>query len=457
MPEQNENHGAQDRKKNKDKVDYRVVILFAVCIIAFMLLFSIDAVKSAFSWFISVLSPVILGVVMAYIINPLYVFLNKKLYLLFSKGKAKEKTKKKYSNGLAIGLSVFFLIAVIALLLFLIIPEFLQNLKILIDRIPGLISDVTAWFEETIHSDSEFLQNFSAYIDAAIGKMNEWINTEFSTAVEGLLSFATSSVISVVSFLFDFLVAIVICIYALLEKNKFISQGKKLTFALFSKPRANDILAAARYGNDVFGKFVSGKIITSTIVGVLTFLFMTIMGMPYALLSAVILGITNVIPFFGPFIGGIPTAFIVLITDVQQGVIYIIFMIVLQQIEGNIIEPSIMEDRTGVSKFWVTFALLFFGGLFGVLGMVISVPLFALIYYVVKLLVDRRLVSKNMPVPSDVYLDVGSIDCDTNELLPNPVGDKKQSSIAEFGRSIAKRVGSVRARLKKRSDDDEDK
>ena len=142
--------------------------------------------------------------------------------------------------------------------------------------------------------------------------------------------------------------------------------------------------------------------------------------MPYALLSAGIIAVTNVIPFFGPFIGGIPTALIVLLTDVKQGIIYIIFLVVLQQLEGNVIEPMIMEDRIGVSKFWITTALLLFGGVFGLAGMIFSVPLIAVLFYIIRIYTARSLTKKSLPLSSEEYTNVGSVDVETGKLCPPP-------------------------------------
>jgi predicted PurR-regulated permease PerM len=287
------------------------------------------------------------------------------------------------------------------------------------------------------------MQNLGQYIDTAISSLVDWLSGEVGGAVSGLIE----SLISIVSFLFDFIVAIVVFVYALLEKQKFLAQSKKMIFALFTSRQANDILDVARYGNEVFGKFVTGKLITSTIVGVLTFLFMTIVGIPYALLSAGIIAITNIIPFFGPFIGGIPTAFIVIINDFRQGIIYIIFLLILQQVEGNVIEPMIMEDQTGVSKFWITFALLLCGGVFGVAGMIFAVPLFAVILYTVRIYVERSLDKKQLPISSAEYSNAGGIDIQTNRLTPTP---------EKFARKrFSEAVREWRERVKHRDDDDE--
>ena len=174
---------------------------------------------------------------------------------------------------------------------------------------------------------------------------------------------------------------------------------------------------------------------------------MTIMGMPYALLSAGIIAITNVIPFFGPFIGGIPTVFIVMINDFRQGVIYVIFLLILQQVEGNVIEPMIMEDQTGVSKFWITFALLLCGGVFGIAGMIFAVPLFAVIFYSVRIYVDRSLENKELPKSSAAYAEAGAIDETTNEILPRP--EKTPT------KKLKQAVHEWRERVKHKDDDTE--
>lgn len=428
-------NGNRQNKENP-AVTRRTVIIFAVCIAAFLLITQIEAVKGAVGWLAGMLSPVFMGVVFAYILNPFYVFVERLFLRLFSKAKKlRVSTQKRISRGLGVLFSILFLIAIIALLLFLIIPEFLESVDKFLDIAPSLIQKGGDWLAQSVGSESSFGEHLGNSIETLATNLTGWIGGELSTLIGGLLEGA----ISVVSFLLNFLISLVICVYALLEKHKFLSQFKKLIYAMFSAERANDILDVARYGNDTFGKFISGKLLTSTIVGVLTFVFMSIMSMPYALLSACIIAITNVIPFFGPFIGGIPTAFIVLLTDARQGLIYIIFLLVLQQIEGNIIEPMIMEDKTGVSKFWVTVALLFCGGVFGLAGMIFSVPLFAVLFYVIKIAVERSLAKKSLPIPSSEYLSVGAVDPEDGTLLPIPEKaprKKLRDSIAEWRKRI---------------------
>ncbi len=415
--------------KNTDKhvdsvVTRRTVVVFAVAICTLMLITQIESVSNALGWLTDVLAPVLTGVIFAYIINPVYMFFEKRVFNLLSRSKKiKKRTAERVSRGVGVLLAVIFLISIIALLLFLIIPEFLDSFAKLIEKAPSLIQTAADKLTDMLNGDNVFAEHLGEYLDTMAETLTNWIGSELSALIGGLLEGA----ISLVYFLVDFLVSLVVCVYALFEKKKFVSQFKKLLYAFLSRARANDVLEVARYGNEVFGNFIIGKLITSSIVGLATFLFMTIMGMPYALLSAGIIAITNVIPFFGPFIGGIPTAFIVLITDARQGLIYIIFLVVLQQLEGNIIEPMIMEDRTGVSKFWVTVALLFCGGAFGLAGMIFSVPIFAVLFYCIKIAVERKLVKKELPLSSADYVNLGAIDVESGEIYPVPERPKHRT------------------------------
>jgi len=405
----------EHENNNKPNSPYmRILIIFAACILGIILIIQIQPIKGVLGWILDMVFPVFLGAILAYIVSPFTSAMERRFYRWFKL--KKEQSRRKLARGLSVTFSVIALILVIVLLIFLIIPEFLESLKKLLDNASDFYNKALVWFEDIQESDNTLLKNIGEYANSALSAVVKWASSELGGAVSGIIE----SVISVVTFLFDFLVAIVVFVYALLEKHKFVAQGKKLLFAICKPSRANDILHVARYSNEVFGKFISGKLITSSIVGILTFLFMSIVGMPYALLSAGVLAITNVIPFFGPFIGGIPTAVIVLLSDWKMGIIYIIFMLFLQQIEGNIIEPMIMSDKTGVSEFWIVFSILLFGGMFGIIGMLFAVPLFAVIFYAIKLAVNRSLIKKNLPTTASEYLKAGGIDLDTNELLPIP-------------------------------------
>lgn len=395
----------------------RTVFIFALCITAIILLSRIDAIKSAVGWLFGILSPILIGVVLAYIINPVYVWVEKLFLKAFAKCKRmSNKWRLRLSHGLGVALSVSFMLAVIALLLFLIIPELFESLEKLIKLTPSIIDNASEWLNAQKDSDNIFMRNLSDIVAQALASISDWLKNKAADALGSVIS----SVYSVVMFIFDFLIAILVCIYALLEKKQFIAQSKKMLFALYNPEKANYILSAARYGNHIFGRIVSGKILTSAMIGVVTYIFMLIMKMPYALLSSAVVAVTNVIPFFGPFIGGIPTCFIIMLNDVRQGIIYGVFCIVIQQIEGNVISPKIAEEKTGVSQFWVTFALISCGGIFGLMGMLFSVPALAVLFYCIRIAVERRLREKGLPIPSAEYLNVDAYDTETESFVLHP-------------------------------------
>ncbi|MDE5894106.1 MAG: AI-2E family transporter, partial [Acetatifactor sp.] len=202
-------------------------------------------------------------------------------------------------------------------------------------------------------------------------------------------------------------------IYILGSKEKFAVQAKKLIYACYQPDSANVIINNFRFAHNTFIGFISGKILDSMIIGLLCFIGTTLMQTPYAALISVIIGVTNIIPFFGPFLGAIPSAVLILVVDPMHPlncVYFIIFILILQQVDGNLIGPKILGDSTGLSGFWVIFAITLFGGLFDVLGMIVGVPIFAIIYAAVRSHVNSALIKKNMPIKSDIYENIECVD-----------------------------------------------
>ncbi len=196
------------------------------------------------------------------------------------------------------------------------------------------------------------------------------------------------------------------------SKEKFGKQSKKIVYAVFKPSHANMILHLTLKSNEIFGGFIIGKLIDSAIIGVLCFIGLSLLNMPYALLVSVIVGVTNVIPFFGPYIGAIPSAVLIMLADPRKGLYFILFILVLQQIDGNIIGPKILGDSTGLSAFWVVFSILLGGGLFGFVGMILGVPTFAVIYYVINMLINHRLEVKKLPTETECYDKLSYVDSD---------------------------------------------
>lgn len=436
-----QNTPADEEKNTKKRIRspyFKMFVVIAGSILVYFFVNRLDSVVSTVNWFISTLAPVLWGIVFAYLLNPVLLFFEKRFEKLFDKTDWQEGRKKKYVKRISITLTVLFGILVITLLLLLIIPEFYKSLEKLIKIIPDQLKNLTDWLEKQ-KSGEGLLKNLAIVIQSLIDYISESLDEALKSS--SIITKATSGIISVVNFLVNFFIAIVTAVYALSGKQKFVGQTKKLVFALFSPERANDVLATARHGHKVFGKYLSGKIIDSLILGVLNFIVMTIFGMDYTLLVSTIMAFTNIIPYFGPFIGGIPCALIIMMTDFNQGIIFIIITIVLQQIEGNIIEPKIIGTKTGISEFWVTFSLLLFGGLFGLVGMIIAVPLFAVLYYILKTYIEKWLKKKNLPLSSDAYVKVNTLENGEFTYLQENEDDDKtlRQRMEEYIRKIKER------------------
>ena len=226
-----------------------------------------------------------------------------------------------------------------------------------------------------------------------------------------------NSIFGTLKFLYNLIIGYIIAIYILVDKEKFKAQSKKLLYTLFDYDRINIILENTRYTDKVFGGFFAGKLLDSLIIGIICFICMIIMGMPYSLIVSVIVGVTNIIPYFGPFIGAIPSAFLIFLVDPGKCLMFIVFIFVLQQIDGNIIGPNIFGSKTGLSSFWVLFSLLIFGGLFGMVGMLLGVPLFSILYSFINGVLKRRLKEKKLPEDSKDYEKLLYIDEKTGKLI----------------------------------------
>ena len=197
-----------------------------------------------------------------------------------------------------------------------------------------------------------------------------------------------------------------------MSKDTFSAQGKKVIYAIFKREKGNKVLGAIDYIDSVFSGFIYGKIVDSVIIGLICFIFCTIVDMPYATLISVIIGVTNIIPFFGPFIGAIPSAFLVLVESPTMCLVFVVFVIVLQQLDGNIIGPLILGDSTGLSSFWVLFAIMVGGNLFGFPGMVLGVPTFACIYALVTIILRDGLNRNGLSNDTEFFVALRGIDED---------------------------------------------
>lgn len=356
--------------------------------------------------------PIIDGFVLAYLFTPVLNAIEKKLVKPLCKkaGVAlTPKVKKRIRAG-----SILATLAVVLLVLYelfaLIIPEVIRSIQSIIFQFPIYVNNLSDWALLMLKDNPDLESTVDALINQYSAKVMAYVNTNFLPHINEVLRTVSLSVIGVFKALWNLIIGFIISVYLLGSKEKFAGQAKKIVYAAFDREAGNEIVSNFRFIHSTFIGFIGGKIIDSIIIGILCFICTSIIGTPYSILVSVIIGVTNVIPFFGPWIGGIPSALLVLMVDPRQALYFGILIIFIQQFDGNILGPKILGDSTGLSGFWVIFAITIFGGLFGVLGMIVGVPIFAVFYAGVKSMINRILHKKNLPTDLGPYMTVGRIE-----------------------------------------------
>ena len=385
---------AQKRSSNfKEQVIKSMAMFFVVaaCILFYFALLRLSEISYAVKSFLSVAKPIIYGLAIAYLLNPIVKVIDSKLVPFFEKKCPKMKRKETFSRGVGILVSLVLLVAVIVALLNMMIPQLYTSIRDMIVNVPSQMNRFVKAFNEMHSSDSTVGKILENVMKEATTFIQNWMRTDLMDKVNEWMTQLTAGVILMVREILNFIIGMIVSIYVLFSKEKFMCQAKKLVYAIFRPTKANLILHVGSKSNEIFGGFIIGKIIDSAIIGLLCFAGTSIMGFEAPAFISVIIGITNIIPFFGPFIGAIPCGLLLLLENPMHCLYFIIFIFVLQQLDGNVIGPKILGNTTGVSSFWVLFAILLFGGMWGVVGMVIGVPLFAVIYDIIRKLVYRGL------------------------------------------------------------------
>ena len=374
-------------------------LVIAACVLFAFLVFKIRIIWSFVAKIISVLSPVIVGLVIAYLVNPMVSFFDK--WILKAIGKKAKKPEKaaRVADIISVLLAILVFAIVIVGLIWLVIPQLIDSISDFIKSMPDNMEKVSDWGKNLLKENERLQGIFTSVI--AYGE--KWLKTDLAKFASNAAANLASGVLSVVDFLKNFGLGFIFAIYLLFSKEKMINQTKKMFYALMSDKTVGKILSWLSRSHKVFSGFINGKLLDSLIIGLLCFIGTTVLGIPYALLVSVIVGVTNLIPVFGPYIGGVPSAILVLIADPMKGLYFIILVIVLQLLDGNFIGPKILGNKTGLSNFWVMFAIVVGGGLFGVIGMLVGVPAFAVIYYAFVVYINYKLKKKNKSTSSDDY------------------------------------------------------
>lgn len=336
-----------------------------------------------------ILAPFIYGSVVAYLLRPMCNFYEKTILEILP------AKLKKLAEGTAVALSLATGVFIVYVLIIMIVPQLYESILGLWYSIPDKVNQFLIWAQATFGEDEELLHMFNTSYTAIYTELENWAKNTLAPYVTNIVSGVGSSVYKAFMFLYNLLIGLIVACYMLSGRKKFARQGVLVIRSIF-KPNTSDlILEEIAFIDRMFGGFIDGKIMDSAIIGLLCYIGCLVFKFPNPLLISAIVGITNVIPFFGPFIGAIPSILLILIEDPMKSVWFSLFVLALQQLDGNVIGPKILGDRTGLSSIWVLFAIILCGGLWGLVGMVICVPLFAVIYDTGKKLVRRGLNKRN--------------------------------------------------------------
>lgn len=372
-----------DNNKNeqkKYKIPYiQLIPISFIIMLMYKLLDKIGDVTSFISFFMTVLNPIIIGLVLAYLMNPLMKWLE-------------ENTRLK--RGLSIAILYLGFIGILGVLIAFILPSIISSISDIVVNFPNYIeqmngfgNEMIARFEASYGGDIESMLNSETFTQFT-NKFGEIMNSLLASTLTGIASFSSG--------IFKFIMGLIISIYVLKDKEKFGKGMKRLIYASFKDKQAKGVIAFSEEVDFVFSRYISGKLLDSSIIAVLAFIGLWLIGAPYQLLLALIIGVTNMIPYFGPFIGGTPAVVITLFYSPMTAFWVLIFIIVLQQFDGNILGPKILGDSVGVGPFWIILAIVIGGGLFGILGMLIGVPVIVVILNAINRQIDRSLMHKGL-------------------------------------------------------------
>lgn len=370
------------------KIGITGAAILASGILCAFVLFKMPVIISVLKGITEILKPFLYGVVFAYLLAPLCNKIEEKLFQFFPKAKAKAR---RFICFIAIVISLCVAIAVIWLIIMMIIPQVWDSVMKIIQMVPQKLIVVNNWIEHMLENQPELQAYFEEFSSQAESNIDSLLNVDTIQKVQSIINSLSVQLFGVLGVVKNIFLGLLISAYLLGSRKLFGAQAGLILHGVFSDKWAKIIEEEIRYTDKMFNGFLVGKIIDSAIIGLLCFVGTSIMGFEAPAFISVIIGITNIIPFFGPFIGAIPCGLLLLLENPMHCLYFIIFIFVLQQLDGNVIGPKILGNTTGVSSFWVLFAILLFGGMWGVVGMVIGVPLFAVIYDIIRKLVYRGL------------------------------------------------------------------
>ncbi|MDO5784632.1 MAG: AI-2E family transporter [Eubacteriales bacterium] len=408
-----------------------IVIAGGLTLLIFFCIYKFGALAAGIKKLINILMPVIVGIGIAYVLSPAYNWARRKFQRLFYYTfHWRGRRAIQWAAILAMVCTFVGAGALICGLLALIIPQIITSISSMAVSLPNNLMNLSNSLQRLLRSNPELEEQAMSLYAQAINYAEEWIQNSIAPSIQDALGYVSIGVMNTVSFLKNFFIGIIVAVYLLAGQQRFMRGIKRCIYAIFDVHWGNIITEYAHYANQTFTGFIGGKLLDSFIIFLICCVVLPIMNMPYAMLISVIVGVTNIIPFFGPFIGAIPSFIIIFIADPLKSLYFLIYVLILQQFDGNILGPKILGNSTGLSSFWVLFAILLFGGLFGFAGMLLGVPVFAVLYHILTDIITRALKDKELPEEAADYAWLDHID-ESSHVVVHRAMEKEDKQAAE--------------------------
>lgn len=394
--------------------------VIACAILFFMALNYISALGTAVKTLVKILSPFIWGLVICYLLAPLMRALERSAFLPLGRRlyqKSKKNNGERFARNLSVLVSEIIMLALMAALVYLILPQLYSSLETIVVNSNTYIANITNWVTKMLEDYPEIEQYASQLLGTVNTNLMDWIQGTVLPELGSLVTNVTTGVYYVLMGVYNLVIGIIVSVYILGNLEGFSASAKRMLYSLFPVETAEKIREGLAFTDRTFMGFINGKLLDSAIIGLICYIVCAILKMPYALLVSVIVGVTNVIPFFGPFIGAVPSAIIILMVSPLKCLIFIVFIIILQQVDGNIIGPKILGSSIGINGFWVMFSIILGAGLFGFWGMLLGVPVFVVIYTAINSRIERRLKENDLPWRVEEYSELDHIDPVTRQAV----------------------------------------
>ncbi len=384
----------------------------------------------------SALAPVIFGLVFAYLMNPLMMFFERRFKPVFYKHAKRISRAKRAVRVVSIVFTLMVTFLGLCLIGYMLVPELTKTTADLIDILPGQTDRFMEWFDKLMVSETKFGSFVKSLIEKITSSLNSFLSDDLFDYALNSLGLLASGVMNVMEVLYNVVLGFVFSVYFLSSKETLVAQMKKILYAFLKRKKANSFIRVARECHAKFTNCITGKIVDSALVGIICFAGMLVMDIHYSVLISVIVGVTNVIPFFGPYIGALPSAFLLLMVDPIECLTFLIFIIILQQFDCNLFTPKIVGESIGLSPFWVLFACVVFGALFGLVGMLLGVPCMACVYMIIKEWIEGRLKHKGLHTETEEYAGIDSVD-EHEMVLVERYNDPEKITVQDYEQQIA--------------------